>query len=507
MRTLWRMRVGRMGLFSIGLVAAGVIAGSAVTAITGASVFHALPPAAAPVVYAQGPANLPVSFKNGFVSSVDRAAPAVVNVFSERVIRVTQRQQPTLPPFFRQFFGDGAGFYGQPVPRNRIEQSLGSGVIVSSDGYILTNAHVVEAARQVRVAMANGREFNVKIVGADTLTDVAVLKGAVTGLPVIPMGDSSKVQVGDFALAIGNPYGVGQTVTQGIISATGRHPGITALENFLQTDAAINKGNSGGALTNYAGELIGLNTAIVSPSGGFEGIGFALPVNMARFVMKELIQHGYVIRGYLGVTVQEVTPELARTFGLPHAAGALVADVSANSPAARARLQRGDVITAVNGKPVTDPDQLQRIIAGTRPGTQATLRVFRNGREENIPVTVVQMPRSAEQPTPSPAPPSGTALEGVTVEELTPEIVADLKIPQDTRGVVVTHVAEGTPAAFAGLDRGTVIQEVNHRKVTSVGEYTALVRQAAGRPVLLLVLKDGVNRYVVVSLPGQEPLP
>lgn len=508
MGTLWRMRAGRIWLLSVGLVAAGVVVGSALTAMSGSSMLQALPHAAPPMVYAQGTANVPVSFANGFVPSVNRAAPAVVNVFSERVVRVTEQEQPNLPPFFnepffRRFFGDGMG---QAPPRNYIERSLGSGVIVSPDGYILTNSHVVERAREVRVAMATGRELDVKIVGVDPLTDVAVLKAGVSGLPVIPIGDSSKVQVGDFALAIGNPYGVGQTVTQGIISATQRTPGIATLENFLQTDAAINKGNSGGALTNYAGELIGLNTAIISPTGGFEGIGFAVPVNMAMAVMKEIIQRGRVIRGYLGVTIQEVTPALAKAFGLQQAEGVLIADVAPNSPAARAGLERGDVIEAVNGNRVQSPQELQRLVAGLQPGATANLTVIRNGREQAITAQVAEMPAEVSAPV-QPQEPQGTALEGVTVTNLTPGIANQLDVPPNTAGVVVTNVARGAPAAFAGLESGMIIRQVNRQSVNSVPEFAALVRRAGNQPILLLVQQDGSNRYVVVPPPGQEQLP
>lgn len=509
MGTLWRTRAGRPELLAVGLLAAGAIVGSAIVTLAGDLMTRWPAAPAVPVTYAQGPGQAPVSFQNGFVSSVSRAAPAVVNVFSERVVRVTEQQQPNLPPFFnepffRRFFGDGMG---QAPPRNYIERSLGSGVIVSADGYILTNSHVVESAREVRVGMATGRELDVKIVGVDPLTDVAVLKADASGLPVIPVGDSSKVQVGDFALAIGNPYGVGQTVTQGIISATQRTPGIATFESFLQTDAAINRGNSGGALTNYAGDLIGLNTAIVSPTGGFEGIGFAVPVNMAMAVMKEIIQSGRVIRGYLGVTIQEVTPSLAKAFGLPQAEGALISDIAPNSPAARAGLERGDVIVAVNGKRVQSPQELQRLVAGLQPGAAANLTIMRNGQEQTVSARVTEMPEEVSTPPTTAPEPQGTALEGVTVTNLTPGIANELDLPPNTTGVVVTNVTRGTPAAFAGLERGMIIRQVNRQPVNSVSEFAALVRRAGNQPILLLVQQDGSNRYIVVPPPGQEQLP
>ncbi len=509
---LWRTRAGRPVLIAVGLVAAGVIAGSALTAITGHSILGSTPAQGIAVVYAQS--QVQDSFKNGFVPAVQRSAPAVVNVFSERIVRVAgkKRELPSLfnDPFFRQFFGDGFRSGGQSErtpPRDLIEQSLGSGVVVSHDGYILTNAHVVSKAREVRASLATGRQFDVKIIGTDPLTDVAVLKAEVPNLPVIPMGDSSRIDVGDFALAIGNPFGIGQTVTQGIVSATGRHGlGISPYEDFIQTDAAINKGNSGGALTNYAGDLIGLNTAIISPSGGFQGVGFAVPINVARDVMSQIIQHGRVIRGYLGVGIQSVTPQLSKALNLHTEHGALVSDVVAGTPAAKAGLQRGDVITAVNGKPVPDPRELQQIITTTKPGTTVTLQVLRNVRQLTIPVTIAELPPETAL-APAPVVPQGGPLQGLSVTEMTPAIAREIGVPPSTPGIVITAVADGTPAAFAGLDKGMVIQEINRQPVRSVAEFRALAQRAGNQPVLLLVNDGGTTRFIVVPPAGQEPLP
>ncbi len=502
MRRLWRSRAGRTALTALGLILAGLAAGSAITKIAGRSVLGSLPESNI-VVHAQGKAQVPVSFANGFVPAVERAAPAVVNVFSERVVRVTEDRN-TSPlfedPFFRRFFGEGT-FGGRQVPQERIERSLGSGVIVTADGYILTSAHVVEQSQEVRVAMADGKEFDVKVVGVDAPSEVAVLKANATNLPVIPIGDSSKVDVGDFALAMGNPFGVGQTVTQGIVSATGRYGlGISTYEDFIQTDAAINRGNSGGALTNYRGDLIGLNTAILSPTGGFQGLGFAVPINMAMNVMRQIMQHGRVIRGYLGVSIQEVTPELAKALGLKQEGGALIGGVTAGGPAAAAGLQPGDVVIAADNKPINNPRELQQAITPMKPGATATLQIIRNGRQQQVTVKIGEMPaetaRGGAQPG---APETESPLAGVSVAPLTPDIARQLQLPPNTQGVVVTDVAEGSSAAFAGLERGVVIQQVNRKPVISVQQFTTLVRQAGNQPILLLVYQDGSTRFVVVS--------
>ncbi|HSB17904.1 MAG TPA: Do family serine endopeptidase [Bryobacteraceae bacterium] len=322
-----------------------------------------------------------VSLEAGFAPVVKRVVPAVVNISSARVVRTSEGANPySIDPFFRQFFGDR---FFRNVPRERLERSLGSGVIVSSDGYILTNNHVVDDATQITITLADKREFKARVIGKDARSDVAVLKLDIKDLPFVAFGDSSKVQVGDLALAVGDPFGIGQTVTMGIISATGRGGlGIEDYEDFIQTDAAINPGNSGGALVNVEGELIGVNTAILSRgSGGNQGIGFSIPVNMARTVMGQIMKHGKVVRAQLGVLTQQVSPSIAKAFGLSKPAGALVSDVLPNSPAALSGLKRGDVITAVNGVVIDDSNQLRLKVSMMTPGT--TVRLVESSPQRN----------------------------------------------------------------------------------------------------------------------------
>jgi serine protease Do len=439
-----------------------------------------------------------VSFENGFAPVVKRALPAVVSVSSSKIVR-TPDNSIFSDPFFRQFFGNQS-----QTPRKQWEHSLGSGVIVSPEGYILTNNHVVDGATDVRVTLSDRREFTAHIVGRDPHTDIAVLKIGVANLPVLPFGDSSTMSPGDFVLAIGNPYGLTHTVTMGIVSATGRGGlDIEDYEDFIQTDAAINPGNSGGALINVKGQLIGINTAILAQGGdggegGNQGIGFAIPINMAREVMDQILKTGKVVRGYLGVYVQNVTPAIAQAFGLPEVRGALIGDVTPDTPASRAGLQKGDVILAVNGKPVTESSLLRLQISMTKPGTVDHFTVFRNGKQIEIPVTLGELPGKPGS-TGAQAGPSSSALQGITVDELTPDVLNALKLPVGTKGVVIAHVGSASRAEEAGLKRGDVIQEVNHQPVDSVTEFQAAARAADGKPVLLLVNRGGHTLFIVVQ--------
>ncbi len=322
------------------------------------------------------------------------AMPAVVKISASKVVKTPAGfSDQQIPPMFRQFFGGEEGF-PQQAPRSHREGGLGSGVVVSPDGYILTNNHVVDSATDVLVTLPDRREFRAKVIGTDPKTDIAVLKIDASNLPVITVGNSARMQVGDAVLAIGNPYGVGQTVTMGIVSATGRTGlGIEDYEDFIQTDASINPGNSGGALVNDRGELVGINTAILAPgSGGNQGIGFAVPVNLARNVMDQIVDHGKVERAYLGVNVQEVTPAIAKAMGLSSPAGALVSDVSPNSPAQRAGLQSGDVILAINGISVAERNQLVMNVSMMNPGQTVLLKVFRDGQTREITAQVGELP-------------------------------------------------------------------------------------------------------------------
>jgi serine protease Do len=443
-----------------------------------------------------------VSFESGLTPVVERVVPAVVNISSEKIVRFAD-SGPTSPfffdPFFREFFGEG-GPRGYNQPREQREQSLGSGVIINSAGYILTNNHVVESASSVRVSLADKRELKAKVIGTDPRTDIAVIKVDEKNLPVLPIADSSKVKAGQFVLAVGNPFGLGQTVTMGIVSAVGRgNLSIVDYEDFIQTDAPINPGNSGGALVDIHGALIGINTAILSRSGGNQGIGFAVPINMARDVMDRLIKDGKVVRGWLGVVIQPVTPAIARAMGLDKPRGALIGDVTPGSPAEKAGLRRGDIVLSINGEAINETRELSLKVAMLAPGTAARLRVHRDRSEIDVPVTLGEQP--AERSSLASGPESGAAraLEGVSVANLNPQMRQQLGLPSGVAGVVVTAVETGSPAAEAGLRRGDVIQEVNRRAVSNVSEFDRAVRQGGSNAVVLLVNRGGNTMFIVVE--------
>ncbi len=432
----------------------------------------------------------------GFASILQPALPAVVSITSSRIVKVPQ--QPFFnDPFFQQFFG------GQfpSMPQHQRERGLGSGVIVSSDGYILTNNHVVEKATEIKVILADKRQFPGKVVGTDPKTDIAVVKINATGLPTIKFGNSSKLQVGDYAFAIGNPFGVGETATMGIISATGRNGlDIEDYEDFIQTDAAINPGNSGGALLNARGQLIGINTAILSGgSGGNQGIGFAIPIDMAKYVMDAILQHGKVVRGYIGVGIQEVTPDLAKAFHVPPEKGALVGNVDPNSPGAKAGLERGDVITELNGQPVSGPNDLRLKVGTMAPGTIVHFKVNRSGESRDVTVTLGEQPGGKNAGGGAGGSTENSPMSGVQVDELTPDIRDQLGLKPDVKGVVVTDVPDGSPAADAGLQRGDVIEQINRQNVASVSEYQRLIREAGKQTLVLLVNRGGNTTFMVVQ--------
>jgi len=453
---------------------------------------------------------LPVSlgnFANGFSAVLKPALPAVVNISSSKVVKPGRNQMSPMfnDPFFRQFFGDQFG-PGQGQVRPQREQSLGSGVIVSSDGTILTNNHVIDGATDIKVFLNDKREFQAKLIGTDANTDIAVLKIDASNLPTLPLGDSNQLQVGDLIFAIGDPFGVGETATMGIVSATGRGGfGIERYENFIQTDAAINPGNSGGAMIDIHGNLVGINTAILSHGGGMtgeggnEGVGFAIPVSMAKPVLDQILAHGKVVRGYLGVHIQDLTPELARAFGIKDGTGVLIGDVSSDTPASRAGLKKGDVILKVNGEPVGAMNQLHVQIAQFAPGTQIKLQIWRNGATQDVSVKLDEFKDQDEKV--SSAETSGAALEGVQVQDLSSDISQQLNLPPGTHGVVVTSVDSSSPAATAQppLNRGDVIQEINHKPISNTSDYQKALAGADKQPVLLLVNHGGVTGYVVVE--------
>jgi serine protease Do len=431
---------------------------------------------------------------------VKRVLPEVVNISSTKVVKTEGRASGEMPemmdPFLRQFFGDNGHFNQPRPPQEGRERGLGSGVIVSPDGYILTNNHVVDGATDIRVTTSDKREYQARVVGTDAKTDLAVLKVDATNLPAITIADSSRAQVGDFVLAIGDPFGVGETVTRGIVSATGRtNLGIEDYEDFIQTDAAINPGNSGGALVNDRGELIGINTAILSHgSGGNEGVGFAIPSNLARKVMDQIVKNGKVTRAYLGVYIQPMTPELAKAFGDSAPQGALVGDVTSGSPAEKGGLKNGDIIVSLDGKAITDSNQLRMSISMMEPGDTAHLKVWRNGSEHDAAVKLEAMPGEKEQASLEPANPQG-ALEGVAVDNVDDQTAQQLGLPANTKGVVVTDVNPSSPLADSGLQQGDVIQEVNHNPVKNVAEFNQAV-QKAGKDPLLLVNREGHTLFI-----------
>ena len=436
-----------------------------------------------------------------FAPVVQKVMPSVVNIFSSRKVKTDRNIELfNEDPLFRRFFGDQFG--GRDlIPRERQERSLGSGVVISPDGYIVTNNHVVDDASDIKVSLSDKREFTARVVGTDSKTDLAVLKIDQTGLPALTLAtDSSRVQVGDIVLAIGNPFGVGQTVTMGIVSATGRRGlGIEDYEDFIQTDAAINPGNSGGALVNAEGRLIGISTAILSRSGGNQGIGFAIPANMARNVTDQIIHGGKVSRAFLGVMIQPVTPDLAKAFKLGKSEGALISDVSANSPAERAGLKAGNVVTKVDDRFVADSRALQLMIGEMAPGRNVRLTVIRDGNERVYPATLGEQSGNRNEAGNESKASAGRALDGVSLEALTPELSRQYAIGTNTKGVAVRGVDPDSPAGRAGLEPGDVILEVNRQPVSSVEQVHKYVSEGTTDTTLLFVNHDGRTRYVVMS--------
>jgi serine protease Do len=446
------------------------------------------------------------SAQNSYADVVARVAPAVVTVRSERRARAAQQHPFMDDPTFREFFGQRMPNMPQ-TPRR--EEGLGSGVIVTGDGYILTNHHVVDGADEIRVEMTDRRVLVAKVVGSDPPSDLAVLKIDATNLPVLPLGDSDKVRVGDVALAVGNPLGIGQTVTSGIISAKERTTsgvGDGSFANFIQTDAAINRGNSGGALVNTSGELIGINSQILSPTGGSIGIGFAIPSNMAKGVMEQLVKGGKVRRGQLGIQIQEVTSDIAASLDLKEVRGVIIGAVTAGSAGERAGLKQGDVITAVNGTAVNDVNGLRNRIASTAPGTDVTLTVVREGREQQVRATLGEFTQTAQRGDEQGGADSGgasgagesTGRLGISVQPLTPELAGELELGAGAQGVLVAEVDPNGPAADAGLQRGDVIVQVNRQPVRSGAGLNEAIGRSGTRPALLLINRRGTTVFLTV---------
>ena len=442
--------------------------------------------------------------QNSYAAVVSRVMPAVITVRSDRRVRAAQQFPFFDDPFFRDFFGDR--FRNAPKESPEVlQRGVGSGVIVSADGYILTNHHLIDGAEGIKVDLSDGRTLDAKVIGSDKPSDLAVLKISASNLPVLPLGDSDKVRVGDVVLAVGNPLGVGQTVTMGIISAKGRQTGISngSFEDFLQTDAAINQGNSGGALVNTTGELIGINSQILSPTGGSIGLGFSIPSNMARNVMDQLTRTGKVHRGQLGIIVQKVSTDIASSLGLREARGVIISQVQPESAAERAGLKQGDIITALNGVAVDTPNAFRNQIAGTAPGAEVRLTIVRDNREQQISARLGEFrPETAESGdggTGDSATKSNTGKLGISVEPLTSEVRSQLGLPSTTQGVLVGEVDPIGPAAHAGIERGDVIEQVNRQPVRSATDMRSALERSGNRPALILINRRGASLYLTVT--------
>ncbi|MCE5312655.1 MAG: DegQ family serine endoprotease [Nitrospiraceae bacterium] len=415
-----------------------------------------------------------------------KVKPAVVNISTTRTIKA-----PAFP-FSMPFFRDQA-------PQKRKVNSLGSGVIASADGYILTNSHVIEGADDIIVKLSDNKEYKGRIIGLDSRSDIAVIKIDEKNLSTIKWGDSDQLKVGQVVLAVGNPFGLSQTITMGIVSAIGRSGiGITDYEDFIQTDAAINPGNSGGALVNTNGELIGLNTAIFSTSGGYQGIGFAISSNMTKNVMNSIINQGRVVRGWLGVQIQALNPELAKQFSIKDDSGVLIADVIEAGPAEKAGLKRGDIITEYDGKQVSNALGLRNLVAATAPGAKVKVTVLRNGKPLIVPVVIGELP-AEDGETQSVSETADNSLSGVYVQDVTDEVVAELNLGKKIKGVLVTKIEEKSPA-LGVLMPGDIIMEINRKPITSTKEFTAEAKKITKQKDILVLIKRGkATLYLTIA--------
>jgi len=448
----------------------------------------------------QATAAVPASFAD----LVKKQGPAVVNIYTTQTVKAPSSlhqflfpEGKELPEQFRKFFG--LPFHPDATPQREFKRtSLGSGVITTSDGYILTNNHVVKDADEINVTLANYEEYEATVIGRDAKTDLALIKiDPKHSLPNVTFGDSDELQVGDWVIAIGNPFGLEQTVTAGIVSAKGRSINNESYGNFIQTDASINPGNSGGALFNLKGEMVGVNTAIFSQSGGNIGIGFAIPINMAKNVIEQIKEHGKVVRGWLGVMIQHVTPELAKNFGLDRPIGALVGEVNPDSPAQKAGIKPGDIIIRYKDKEVSQMSMLPAMVAQTPVDEKVTVVLVRDGKEKKVEVTIGALQEEASD---FEAPESQGSKLGLTVQEITPELAETLSIEEDT-GLLVSNVEPDSAADEAGLQRGDVILEINREPISDITEFNKLLLETKkGDSLLLLIKRERHTRFVVIKI-------
>ena len=503
-----RTQGSRSWVVAATLLTAGMIIGFVVASDLGwLPNGHAVPdassvPTARPVVTAPQPV---LSGGGGptFVEIAKAVKPAVVNIYATKSGRAEGSQStPFDDPFFRRFFGDEFFKRFEHQPKERKERGLGSGVIVESNGLIITNNHVVGKADEIRVTLSDKREFKAKLIGTDPKTDIAVVRIDATELPTMAWADSDKLEVGEFVLAVGNPFGLTQTVTLGIVSALGRAAGIAEYEDFIQTDAAINPGNSGGPLVNVRGELVGINTAIFSQSGGNMGIGFAVPSNMAQSIMGQLVQTGKVVRGWLGVSIQELTPELASQFGIGDTKGVLVSDVMDDSPAKKAGFERADVIVEYDGKSMDSPTHLRNAVAQTPVGKKVAVKIIRDKKPKTIELAIVEQPKtmmqSGEEDAGESATPTGV-LSSLDVRELNEELASRYGLKSSERGVVVVRVKPGSAAEELGVREGDMVVEVNRQAVTSVKSYERIAgKLPKDQAILLLLKRQGRTIYLTL---------
>ncbi len=438
-----------------------------------------------------------------FVNVVKQAKPAVVNIKVEKTTTNSPHQglgpeDMFNNPFFEQFFGPQSR---RQQPQEYKQQGQGSGFIISKDGFILTNNHVVDGADSIKVTLADNRDFDAKVIGTDPQTDVALIKiSDPQNLPVLPLGDSSNLEAGEWVIAIGNPFGLSQTVTVGVVSATGRSSvGISEYENFIQTDAAINPGNSGGPLINGRGEAVGINTALFSRTGGYMGIGFAIPINMVKSVEGQLQKQGKVTRGWLGVAIQNVTKELAESFGLKQSGGILISEVQKDSPASAAGLQQGDIILRLDGVELNDVSDLRNRVAMLQPKTKALLDIMRDGRDKKIQVSIGEQPSDFSKGGQGPGSDGSLEQYGLSLQELTPELARKFEYGIQS-GLIISDVAKGSAAETAGLKPGQLVEEVNRQQVSSMKDLDAVLQQSkSDSKVLLRVRVGNYSTYVVLT--------